>query len=181
MSDPVELIVKRDEKGLEYLKAEYGRECYGLLVSLLRDREEAEEALDDVWLRLWEAIPREQPRNLRAYLLTVCRNVARDHIKYRQAAKRKGVQVLLDELAEILPDGSAIQQEETVFLRDCLNRFLHALPQEDRSLFLRRYWYGRSGEELARELGKSRSSVESRLCRTREKLRKFLEKEGYAL
>ncbi len=181
MPDLIELIANRDEKGLEYLKTEYGKECYGLLFSLLRSREEAEEAMDDVWMRLWEAVPREKPRNLRAYLLAVCRNVARDYIKYREAAKRKGVQLLLDELAEILPDGRTLQQEEGAFLRDCLNRFLHSLPQEDRILFLRRYWYGRSGEELAQEFGKSRSSVESRLCRTRKKLRKFLEKEGYTL
>lgn len=181
MSDLLALLEKRDETGLEYLKIQYGRECYGLLFSLLRSHEEAEEALDDVWIRVWRAVPQEKPRNLHAYLLAVCRNVALDYIKYRQAAKRKSVQILLDELAETLPDRRTLLQEESLFLRDCLNRFLHSLRSEDRVLFLRRYWYGLSGEELAKELGRSRSSIESRLCRTRKKLRKFLEKEGYTL
>ena len=181
MDDPIALLEQRDERGLEYLKIKYGKACYSLLYSLLRNREEAEEAMDDVWLRIWESASREKPRNIRAYLLAVCRNVALDYIKYREAAKRKGVRVLLDELAEILPDPKTLPREDSLFLRDCINDFLRSLSREDRVLFLRRYWYGRTGEELAEELGKSRSAVESRLCRTRKKLRKFLEKEGYTL
>ena len=181
MTDLIVRLEQRDEEALECLKIQYGGECYGLLFSLLRSREEAEEALNDVWLRIWNGIPPAKPHNLRAYLLATCRNVALDYIKYREAAKRKAVQVLLDELAELLPDPAASLQEERAFLRDCLNRFLHGLSEKDRRLFLRRYWYGDTTEELSRKTGISVSAIESRLFRTRKKLKKFLEKEGYTL
>ena len=59
-----------------------------------------------------------------------------------------------------------------------LNRFLDGLPQRERVLFVSRYWYLRSVKQMAEETGLSESSVKTQLFRTREKLRRFLDKEG---
>ena len=66
-------------------------------------------------------------------------------------------------------------------MRSALDAFLRTLPPEIRVLFLRRYWYGETIREISRRTGMGESAVHMRLTRTREKLRIYLEKEGYAL
>ena len=58
---------------------------------------------------------------------------------------------------------------------------LRTLPERDCNVFLRRYWYGETLEEAARRYGMKLKTVKTSLYRSREKLRKYLEKEGVAL
>ena len=62
-----------------------------------------------------------------------------------------------------------------------IGRFLRALPARDCDVFLRRYWYGESLAEIAGRYGLKLNTVKTSLYRTREKLRRHLEQEGYAL
>jgi len=59
-----------------------------------------------------------------------------------------------------------------------LNEFLRSLDKENRSMFLRRYWFMESCKAIAAAFGMSESSVRVRLMRTREKLKKYLEERG---
>ena len=62
--------------------------------------------------------------------------------------------------------------------RDFLNRFLRRQSEEHRRYFLRRYWYGMSVQEIARECGVGEEKVKSALFRTRNRLRQAMEEEG---
>ena len=64
-------------------------------------------------------------------------------------------------------------------LQTVLAAFLRGLPREERRLFLCRYWYFDSIAELSRSFGFSESKIKSMLWRSRGKLRRYLEKEGY--
>ena len=48
-------------------------------------------------------------------------------------------------------------------------------------IFVRRYWYADSIEEIANNLNMSKNTVSNRLLRLRERLRESLEKEGIAV
>jgi RNA polymerase sigma-70 factor (ECF subfamily) len=61
---------------------------------------------------------------------------------------------------------------------DC---FLDTLDQENRVMFVRRYWYSDSISDIAERFHVSNNNVSVRLLRTREKLRNYLKKEGYLL
>ena len=173
--DIIEQLERRDENAIELLKAHYGDYCYGIIYHQLGSREDAEEALNDVWVKIWNSIPPARPTHLRAYLAKTARNIAIDYIKRSSAQRRSGLTTLLDEISDIVPDCSGSDG----FLKDALNRFLRTLKTEERRIFLRRYWYGASIDELAAELGCSQTRVANILLRTRKKLRKHLEKEGY--
>ena len=179
MPDIIELLERRDEEALVLLKTHYSEYCYSIIYSFLRNHEETEEALNDVWLRIWNSIPPARPRRLRAFLAKVSRNIALDYIKYREADKRTGMTTLLDEIAEILPDASWEREDQSRTLRETLNSFLRGLAQEEQRIFLRRYWYGSTIEELAADFDCSQSRITGILFRTRKKLRRYLEKEGY--
>ena len=175
--DIIERLERRDEMAIELLKAYYGDYCYRIIYNQLCSHEETEEALNDVWMKIWNSIPPARPTHLRAYIAKAARNTAIDYIKKNTAERRSGITELLDEIAEVVPDTS----ESDGFLKDTLNRFVRSLRSEEQRIFLRRYWYGASIEELADELGCSQTRIANILHRTRNKLRKHLEKEGYSV
>lgn len=173
------LLKQRDEQGILLLQEQYGGYCYSILYSLLRDEEAAHEELNDLWLRIWNAVPPAEPRPLKSYLAKAARNAALNRLAHDRAQKRGTAALLLDELAEVLPDRAAEAVVDSRALTQSLNRFLERLPTQDRQLFLQRYWFGRSVRELAAMVGKNERSVATRLFRTRKQLKDFLEKEGY--
>ncbi len=178
MTDIVLLLESRDEAALQLLKERYSDYCYTILYGILREHGEAEEALNDVWLRVWNSVPPVKPRCLRAYLAKVSRNIALDRLKFQGAKKRGASTLPLEEIAEILPDKG--RDLDGADLRDALNRFIKALDTEEQRIFLRRYWYNETIEELAVAFHCSQSRITGILFRTRKKLRKFLKKEGYS-
>ena len=120
---------------------------------------------------------------LRTFLGRLTRNLAVNRRIYDGAQKRGGgeVTLALEELQECAGGESAEQTLETAELGRSIDRFLRTLPETECSLFLRRYWYLDSMETIARRFGLREGAVKTRLHRTREKLRVFLRKEGYAL
>lgn len=179
MADIIELLERRDEEALNLLKEHYSEYCYSIIYNILRNHEETEEALNDVWLRIWKTIPPARPVRLRAYLAKVSRNIALDYLKFNKAQKRSANTLPLDEIAEILPDSTWEENNQGQMLRDTLNRFLRSLAPEEQRIFLRRYWCNSTIEELSEDFGCSQSRITGILFRTRKKLRKYLEKEGY--
>lgn len=177
MPDIIELMEQRDEQALFLLKKHYSDYCYSILFNMLRNHEDAEEALSDLWLRLWNSIPPAQPKQLRAYLAKTCRNIALDYIKRNQAKKRSGITLLLEELSEVVPDIKWERNEQAKELRSLLNQFLRSLGDEEQQIFLRRYWYGSTIDELAKAFHCSTSRITGILFRTRKKLREYLKKE----
>lgn len=59
-----------------------------------------------------------------------------------------------------------------------INKFPGKLDKENQIMFVRRYWHSDSLEDIAVLMGVSKYNVSVRLSRTREKLRKYLLKEG---
>lgn len=178
MVDILELLERRDERALEILRQSYGEYCHAIIIRLLGNEQEAEEALNDVWLRVWNSIPPTRPRHLKAYLAKTSRNIALNRIRHDSTARRSGITVVLDELAECVPDRRWEDRAHAEELRDALNSFLHGLPEEDRKIFVRRYWFGETVPEIARDFRQSESRVTGLLHRLRKRLRKHLEQEG---
>ena len=88
--------------------------------------------------------------------------------------------LVLDELAECIPDGNNGEDiGESIALQDALNKFVWSLPDKTQNVFVRRYWYSSSISEIAKEYGIKESSVTVLLLRTRKKLKAFLQKEGF--
>ena len=64
-------------------------------------------------------------------------------------------------------------------LEEEIARFLRTFPKDDRQLFIRRYWFCDSVEELAECFGWSKSKIKSKLFRLRNRLRDHLTREGF--
>ena len=177
----IALLEVRDKNALVELENKYGSYCKSIAMKILRNRQDTDECLNDAYLSVWKAIPPAKPDDLRMYLAGVVRNAAISHWRRAHAEKRGSghIELLLEELSDAAASDSALEKlDDTLALKDAFNAFLGSLKQEQRRIFLLRYWYMEKIEEIAEKLGISESKVKVSLHRTRNKLKKLLEREG---
>lgn len=179
----ISLFFQREETAITNTREKYEGLCRSVAGRILPDQRDVEECVSDVYLRVWNAIPPERPRSLRAYLTRITRNLALDRYSYNTAAQRStALTDAFEELESCLPArlGDPENEINAQSFRQFLNGFLRALPQEARVFFLRRYWYGESIKKIAEDCRVSESKVKTSLFRTRSRLRGAMEKEGIA-
>jgi RNA polymerase sigma factor, sigma-70 family len=176
----VALYWKRAETAILETKKQYGRLLLSISRGILRNEEDAEECENDTYLKAWNTIPPKRPDKLSAFLAKIVRNLSLDRYDAMHAEKRGGgeVPLLLDELAEVIADETAFPTD-TEGLSEVLNAFLGRLKPDARTIFLRRYWFGDSVQEISARSGFGESKIKMSLLRTRQSLQEALEKEGY--
>ena len=179
----IELYWERSEDAISKTAAKYGGYCYTIAYNILSNNEDAEESVNDTWLAAWNTMPPRRPKLLAAFLGKMTRFISLDRWKNRTARKRGGgeVPLVLEELEECISGDENVEKEylQKEFAKS-LNQFVENLPDVERKVFLCRYWYMDSIEDIAERFGFSESKVASMLHRTRGKLRKMLEQEGIA-
>ena len=178
----IALLWDRAEGAIDALQAKFGKRLQQTARNILGDDRDAEEAVSDTYLAIWNAIPPERPDPLSAYIYKVGKNTALKHLRTRSAEKRSGnYEFSLDELSEVIPGDTLEAQMDAQALGDAINAFLDTLPKEDRVLFVRRYWFGDSVPELAAQRMTAQNTISVRLHRIRNKLKDYLYKEGIFL
>ena len=154
------LLRAGDERGAEALLRHYAPLMRYIIAPIL----------SDAALRVWEKFGTYDPArgSWTAWLTALTRNTALN----RARKKSGGSEELSGDLpsAEPTPEERLLQQER----RQALERALTALPQRDRLLFYRKYYYRQSTAQIAAELGTTERAVEGRLYRIKKALRKAL-------
>lgn len=179
----VDLYWARSETAIAETEKKYGRYCHYIAYQILASDEDAEEVVNDTYLKAWNTIPPQRPDPLKSYVGMISRRLALDAYEAQHTQKRGGeVPLVLDELAECISDpDSSGDMGESVALSDALSRFIWALPPRTRNIFVRRYFYMSPVAEIARDFSMKESNVTMHLHRTRKKLEQFLRKEGFDL
>ena len=183
-SQIVELYLARDESALAHTAEKYGPALRALAKNLLEDPQTAEECENDVYLAAWNAIPPHEPREyLYPFLARIARHAALDRCRERSRQKRSAPLLQLTrELEPCLPaPDNAAGHLDGLALGETINRFLGALSEENRNIFLRRYWYMDSVSTIAKRYSLTQSKVKTSLYRSRNRLREYLKKEGHDL
>ena len=173
-------LYHHDEAALETVSQRYGRLLRGLALRITGSAQDAEECANDALLDLWNAVPPDRPVHLLAYVSMLVRRRAVDCVRYKTAECRGGQEYeeSMDELEDCLADPQGVSELDTLIIRDCLNRFLSRLPEDDRTIFLLRYFRFFTNAEIAEACGMRESTVVMRLVRIRKKLKRALEDEG---
>lgn len=176
----LQLLWARAESAIDALQRKYGRRLLQTAANILGCPQDAEEAVNDTYLALWNAIPPAKPDPLCAYVYRVGRNTALNHLRHRDAEKRHSrYDASLEELADILPGGTLEEAMDARELGLAIDRFLDTLPKESRTLFLHRYWFGDDLCQLAKEQQINPTTLSVRLHRIRRKLKDYLIREGF--
>ncbi len=177
----VDLYLARNENAIVMTEEKYGRSLRKIISSVLDD-EACKECENDVYLRAWNLIPPNEPRDhFFAFLGKLARNLAIDEWRRTNAQKRKATMIeLSEELQECMPAGNSVEGEIlSGELKKTINSFLSTKSQTERKIFLRRYWYFDTVPEISNRYGYTQGKVKSALHRMRGELKGVLEKEGY--
>ena len=101
----VELYWERDETAIAETQKRYGRYCHSIAYNVLHSDEDAEECVNDTYVRAWNSMPPQRPSRLAAFLGRITRNLALDRYLFDHAQKRaRSTELILDELEECIPD-----------------------------------------------------------------------------
>lgn len=176
----IELFWARDERAIKETEKKYRSLCVYVASNILALKEDCEECVSDVLLALWNNIPPERPKNLRSYIGTATRNHALNRSKELNAWKRgKSFQTVGEEFLEGVADGHDLAEAfEARRAGEVINQFLSTLGDDDRRIFITRFWMGLSIADIAKQLHCGESKVKVSIHRSRKKLANMLEKEG---
>lgn len=179
----IKLFQKRSEDAITQLSQKYGKLCSKMARNILNNAQDIEESINDAYFALWNSIPPNEPNSISSYLCKTLRNVAVKKYHYNTAEKRNSTyDVALEELSEILPSDNTVEETlSSKALGQHINEFLDELDTDNRTMFVLRYWYGESIENIAKKYNYKQNTISARLKRTRDKLKIYLTEKGVEL
>ena len=179
----VQLYWDRDEAAITATSDKYGAYCLSISRNILGNHEDAQECVNDTYLKAWNTIPPHRPAMLSTFLGKITRNLSFDRYKASRRDKRGGSQtaLVLDELGEIIADKRTDDEIDRKEMIESINSFLSSLPPDKRKLFVCRYWYAFDISGIAKRFGITENNVSVTLNRLRKKLREYLIERGFDL
>ena len=177
----ISLYFARNEEAIKESSKKYGSYVTGISMSILRNALDAEECVNDTWLKAWNSIPPQNPPSLKVYLGRLVRHLSIDRLRTNTRRKRnREFDVALDELENCaLPEET--NESDMTALTAALNEFLEGLNTVDRRIFVGRYWHFYPITVLAETYGLTASNTSVRLHRMREKLKNHLTERGFSV
>ena len=180
----VSLYWQRNESAIRETERKYDRYLTKIAMNILADREDSRESVNDTYLAVWNSMPPHRPGVLSTYLGKITRRISIDRFRYRNREKRRQseYEISLSELGDCVSGGNTT--EEAVngkLLADAIGIWLRLQPEENRNLFLCRYYFLDSLQEVAKHCGITESKCKTVLHRMRKSLKEYLEKEGFVV
>ena len=174
--DIIALYFGRNEQAIRETADKYGGACMQVSMNILDSRPDAEECVNDTYLKTWNSIPPTKPHSLGAFVCRIARNLSLNRLRDLHRQRRdRDLTVSLEELENCIP----MPDEASGELAELLSDFISAQDELDRILFMGRYWYACAPADLAKRMGMTVNAVNLRLHKTRQKLRAYLEERGY--
>ena len=179
----IELYFAREERAIAETDKKYCQYLHTVAYSILANDQDAEECLQDTYLRVWHAIPPQRPSIFHAFLAKITRNLSLNRLKTANRQKRvpSEASVSLQELEECVSDEDSLaRQLQSAAIARAINRYLDGVSDRRMYVFISRYFYALTIPQIAKRLSCSASSVNRELAEIRRELRIELEKEGIA-
>lgn len=172
----IELFFARSERAIKELDLKYGKVCRKISSNILQSTQDAEECINDAYLGVWNTIPPERPNPLLAFLCKIVRNLSIMRYHRNTAIKRNSYyDVAIEELESCLASPVTVEKEvEISELTHIIDSFLETLSQENRVIFMRRYWFSDTYTDIAERVGLTEKNVSVRLTRIRKQMRDYL-------
>lgn len=149
----------------------------GLLLRMLEHREDAEEALLDVYMKAWKNAAGYSPGrgSVQSWLIVMARSIAIDRIRHKHAQPKTSSLESENAFESVSPDASPEEQTAAWQRRGKVQSLLLGLPPEQREVLVMAFFGGFSHSELAERLGQPMGTVKSRIRMALLRLRSLLE------
>ena len=165
------LLKKGDEEALSWFIDKYSNYVGTIVSNILQGsmtHEDVEEVTSDVFVTLWRSAENLYPLNLKGYLSRVARSIS------MQKLRDKVADLPLDEDILILDDDSEFDRLAKEEQDEMVRKAVYSMPQPDKEIFLRFYYYCQSVSLIANQMQMNQSTVKTKLRRGRERLRVIL-------
>lgn len=174
--DIIALYFDRNERAIRETADKYGKTCMQVSMNILNSRPDAEECLNDTYLKTWNSIPPTRPHSLGAFVLRIARNLSLNRLRdLRRQRRNRELTLSFDELEDCI----SLPDEESGELAELLSDFVARQGEIDRVLFMGKYWFACPVQELADRMNMTPNAVRQRLHKTRARLKAYLEERGY--
>ena len=179
----VEMLYQHDDQGLEELKNKYEKLLLSFSKKIVCNGEDAKECLNDTYLKVWDSIPPYRPNYLKSFVMKIIRQISIDKYRHNHRKTKDNNSVLyLSDLDYEIKDNKSVESKVSErLLVGHLNKFLEDLDVETQTIFMRKYFFFEDSKTIAERFGLSETNVNVKMMRTREKLKKYLESEGYEI
>lgn len=176
----IALYFQRSQAAIAETKNKYGPYCTAIAYNILASFEDAEECVADTYLKTWESIPPNRPQRLKGYVGRIAHNLAINRYRANNSQKRGQLSQILAELQVV-----SLEEPQDVLerkqLAEKISEFVRNLPTQKQKIFVLRYWYYDSITAIGDATGMKPERVKTELYRMRQKLKAYLEKEGFSL
>jgi len=137
------LYWERNEDAITETSSKYGKLFFRIASNILLNHEDSEECVNDTYLGLWNAIPKEKPSPFFVFASRITRNLALKKYEYLSAEKRKPEAICsFEELGDCVSGKEYVESEaENRRIEQLIDTFLCQIGEEKRNIFLCRYWY----------------------------------------
>jgi RNA polymerase sigma-70 factor (ECF subfamily) len=162
-----------DENAFAALYDQYSPILFGLLLRIVRDRPEAEDVLQEVFLQVWQQAANFDASRGRPFtwLVTLARSRAIDRLRSRESRERTAnaaAQEVVEEVGDAVADAFRAEQSEIV------KGALATIPEEQRRTLVLAYFEGLTQTEIAARTGQPLGTVKTRMRSGMQKLRELL-------
>ena len=176
--DLLDLCKRQDQEGLRLLLRRHERPVYSLLYRMLSNHEDAEEALAEVFVKVWRgAAFFKGDSKFTTWLYRIASNTARDFLRSRKSRREVSVEdVVVNELeAAGRATGDMRDPAERLLEAEGRARILRAmneLSEDDRLLISLYHFQECDYEQIAEITGTPANNLKVKLFRARQRLRK---------
>ena len=180
-SQIIDLYWQRSDRAIQESDIKYGNYVSAIARNICGNAEDTEECVSDTWFSAWNQMPPKRPNILSAFFGSIARNNAINRVRTLHRQKRGGSQMdlTLDELQDCIAGPQDVEKDiEMQELKEAIRIFVKGLKEEDRNLFLARYYFFASIETIAVKFQMGESRVKTRLYRMRKKLSAELKEAG---
>ncbi len=176
------MFERRDETALQALWLKFGSRSRRTAMQILKNESDAEECVNDAFLKVWNSIPPVMPEKLGAYVDSVVRNEAVDRCRMTHRKKDIPADMIVPADENTVADGEDGTGEiETKEIVGFISEFLRGIDPQKRRIFIGRYYLEKTVPQISEDLGIAEGTVMSTLHRTRKKLAAFLKGKGVEL
>jgi len=151
----IPLLLKKDDRSFTLLYDNYSKSLYGVIFTLIKDREEAEDVLQEVFVKIWKNIDsyNDSKGRLYTWMLNIARNTSID--KLRSKGFNNNLKNLsADNFVHILDDNSkAINQIDAIGIKEFIKKLKPKCIQIIDLLFFKGYTQQETSDELEIPLG----------------------------
>jgi len=157
--------------GLDLLFDRYGARLYNMSFVYLKSKEEAEEVVQDVLLKLWQnATAIDNEGHLEGYMFKTTKNLLLNRLRTRSRKERITEELSIDVVDTTTADQALLLNE----MQDFLSQAIQGMPAKRQAIFKMSRIDGFSNKQIASALDISEKTVENQIGRAIKYLRAYM-------